>query len=197
MVAATGVGAGDLTAATVGGANFGFVLMWAIVVGAFFKFSLNEGLARWQLATDMTLIEGWSTYLPPWAKVYFGAYLVAWTVIVSAAMANACGLGIENLTGGAIPASWGAVAHSLVGGAFVWAGGFRGFERLMHILIGVMVVAIVTCAVLTFQNAAGALSGLVIPTIPAGSTAAPADCFERGHSLANRTQEPGPSRRQP
>ena len=171
MVAATGVGAGDLTAATVGGANFGFALIWAIVVGAFFKFSLNEGLARWQLATDMTLIEGWSAYLPGWVKVYFGFYLVAWTVIVSAAMANACGLGIENLTGGAVPASWGAVAHSLAGGAFVWMGGFRSFERLMQGLIGVMVVAIVACAALTFQDPAGALSGLIVPTIPAGSTA--------------------------
>jgi len=171
MVAATGVGAGDLTAATVGGATFGLVLIWAVAVGAFFKYTLNEGLARWQLATDTTLIEGWSAYLPWWVKAYFAVYLIAWTVIVSAAMANACGLGIENLTGGAVPASWGAVAHSLAGGAFVWAGGFRGFEKLMQVLIGVMVVAIVACAVLTFQDAAGTLQGLLVPTIPAGSSA--------------------------
>jgi Mn2+/Fe2+ NRAMP family transporter len=171
MVAATGVGAGDLTAATVGGANFGLVLIWAIAVGAFFKYFLNEGLARWQLATDTTLVEGWSACLPWGAKAYFGFYLVAWTVIVSAAMANACGLGIENLTGGAIPASWGAVIHSVIGGALVWAGGFRGFERVMQILIGVMVVGILACAVLTFRDAPGAVRGLFVPTIPAGSTA--------------------------
>lgn len=171
MVAATGVGAGDLTAATSGGANFGLVLIWAIALGAFFKFVLNEGLARWQLATDMTLIEGWSVYLPGWVKAYFGIYLAAWTIIVSAAMANACGLAIENLTGASIPASWGAVVHSLAGGAFVWVGGFRGFERLMQALIGLMVVAIVTCAVLTFGDAGGALRGLFVPTIPPGSTA--------------------------
>ena len=171
MVAATGVGAGDLTAATVGGGNFGLVLIWAIVVGASFKYVLNEGLARWQLATDMTLVEGWSAYLPGWVKAYFGVYLLAWTIIVSAAMANACGLGIENLTGGAVPASWGAVVHSLAGGAFVWVGGFRGFEKLMQVLIGVMVVAIVACAVLTFQDATGAFRGLLVPTIPEGSTA--------------------------
>ena len=58
MVAATGVGAGDMTAATIGGAGFGLVLIWAVVLGAFFKFVLNEGLARWQLATDTTLVEG-------------------------------------------------------------------------------------------------------------------------------------------
>lgn len=171
MVAATGVGAGDLTAATVGGAGFGLVFIWAIAVGAFFKYTLNEGLARWQLATDLTLIEGWSLHLPGWVKAYFGVYLVAWTIIVSAAMANACGLGIENLTGGAVPASWGAVAHSLAGCAFVWAGGFRSFEKLMQVLIGIMVVAIVACAALTFQDPRGALHGLLVPTIPEGSTA--------------------------
>ena len=170
MVAATGVGAGDLAAATVGGARFGLVLIWAVVLGAFFKFVLNEGLARWQLATDKTILEGWAEYLPRWVQVYFGAYLLIWTVAVSVAMANACGLGISNLTGGAIPTSWGAVIHSLLGGALVWIGGFRGFEKLMRALIAVMVVGIVACAVLTFQDLSGVFRGLFVPTIPSGST---------------------------
>ncbi len=171
MVAATGVGAGDLTAATVGGAGFGLVLIWAIVLGAAFKFVLNEGLARWQLATDTTLVEGWAEHLPPWVKVYFGAYLLLWTVAVSAAMASACGLAISNLTNGAVSTQWGAVAHSVAGGMFVWIGGFRGFERLMQGLIGVMVVFIVACAALTFEDPGGAVRGLLVPTIPEGSTA--------------------------
>jgi Mn2+/Fe2+ NRAMP family transporter len=171
MVAATGVGAGDLTAATAGGASFGLVLIWAVVLGATFKFVLNEGLARWQLATDTTLVEGWAEHLPSWVKVYFGAYLLLWTVAVSAAMASACGLGISNLTNGAVSAQWGAVVQSIAGGVFVWVGGFRGFEKLMQGLIGVMVVFIVACALLTFDDPAGAARGLLIPTIPAGSTA--------------------------
>ncbi len=53
-----------LAAATVGGANFGLVLLWAIVIGAFFKYVLTEGVARWQLATNTTLLEGWGAQLP-------------------------------------------------------------------------------------------------------------------------------------
>ena len=170
MVAATGVGAGDLTGGTVAGSRYGLVLIWAVVLGAFFKFVLTEGLARWQLATDKTLVEGWAEYLPGWVKAYFGVYLFLWTVAVSAAMANACGLGISNLTGNAIPTSWGAVIHSLIGGAFVWIGGFRGFERLMQVLVGVMVVGIVVAAALTLENLGGSIQGLLIPRIPAGST---------------------------
>ena len=58
-VAATGVGAGDLLAAMLAGAEFGEILLWVIILGAGLKFALNEGVARWQLATETTLIEGW------------------------------------------------------------------------------------------------------------------------------------------
>ncbi len=105
-----------------------------------------------------------------WIKAYFGAYLILWTVSVSAALANACGLGISNLTNGAVPSSWGAVMHSLIGFAFVWFGGFSGFEKVMRALIGLMVVTIVACAALTLQDIPGTISGLFIPIIPEGST---------------------------
>ena len=80
VVAATGIGSGDVVAATVGGARYGVMLLWAIAVGAFFKFVLNEGIARWQLATGKTALEGWAEHLPAWVKLYFRVYLVLWTV---------------------------------------------------------------------------------------------------------------------
>lgn len=171
MVAATGVGSGDLASATVGGANYGLVLVWAILVGSFAKFVLTEGIARWQLATDSTVMEGWGQHLPGWIKIYFGLYMLLWTLAVSAALANACGLGIANLTGGAISTAWGAVLHSVVGCVFVWVGGFSGFEKVMKFLIGLMVVTIVLCAVLTFDDYGGLVRGALVPTVPEGSTA--------------------------
>src|SRR6185295_3002804 len=86
IVAATGIGSGDVVSATVGGAKYGVVLLWGIALGAFFKFVLSEGIARWQLATGSTVVEGWAEHLPGWVKAYFGVYLVLWTVAVSAAL---------------------------------------------------------------------------------------------------------------
>ncbi|MEO8679323.1 MAG: Nramp family divalent metal transporter [Vicinamibacterales bacterium] len=169
VVAATGTGAGDVVSATVGGARYGVVLLWAIVAGAFFKFVLSEGIARWQLATGLTALEGWAEHLPSWVKWYFGAYLILWTVAVSAALTNACGLGISNLTGGAIPQSWGAVVHSLIGFAFVWLGGYTSFEKLMKLLVGIMGFSILFCAMFTLHNPAPAAQGLLLPIIPPGS----------------------------
>jgi Mn2+/Fe2+ NRAMP family transporter len=168
IVAATGIGAGDIVSATVGGARYGQVLLWCVVLGAFFKFVLNECVARIQLATGLTALESWATYLPWWVRGYFGVYLVLWTVAVSAALANACGLGIANLTGGAVPQSWGSVAHSLVGCAFVLAGGFSGFEKIMKVLIGAMFFSIVGCAAFVFGDFASLFRGLFVPTIPQG-----------------------------
>ncbi len=169
VVAATGIGSGDVVAGTVAGANYGVVLLWAIAVGALFKFVLNEGIARWQLATGTTALEGWADHLPRWVTIYFGVYLVLWTVAVSAALTNATGLGIANLTGGRISQPWGAVLHSLVGCAFVLRGGYGGFEKVMKGLVGLMGVSIVFCAAMTLHDPVAMLRGLFVPTIPAQS----------------------------
>jgi len=166
VVAATGIGSGDVVSATVGGARYGVMLLWAIAIGAFFKFVLSEGIARWQLATGQTVVEGWAAYLPAWVKIYFALYLVLWTVAVSAALTNATGLGITNLTGGAVSQSWGAVAHSLIGGVLVWVGGYAKFEKLMKLLVGIMGFSILVCAALTMTEPGPALQGLFVPTIP-------------------------------
>ena len=162
VVAATGIGSGDVVSATVGGARYGVVLLWAIAAGAFFKFVLQEGIARWQLATGKTALEGWAEYLPAWVKWYFAVYLVFWTVAVSASLTNATGLGMANLTGGAISQSWGAVAHSLIGGLLIYFGGYNNFERLMKVLVGVMGFSILFCAMFTMHQPLTAFKGLLV-----------------------------------
>ena len=52
LVAATGVGAGDLATASFAGSLLGNGILWAVVLGAFLKYVVNEGLARWQLRSE-------------------------------------------------------------------------------------------------------------------------------------------------
>jgi len=130
---------------------------------------LQEGIARWQLATGKTALEGWADYLPAWVKWYFAVYLVIWTVAVSASLTNATGLGMANLTNGYVSQSWGAVAHSLIGGILIFLGGYNNFEKLMKVLVGIMGFSILICAGFTLHQPLTALQGLLIPTIPAGS----------------------------
>ena len=44
LVAATGVGAGDLATASIAGSKLGVTILWAVLLGAFLKFVLTEGL---------------------------------------------------------------------------------------------------------------------------------------------------------
>jgi len=168
-MAASGIGASDIISATVGGATYGPALLWALALGAFFKFVLSEGLARWQLATGSTALEGWARYLPRWVMALFAGYLVLWSVAVSAALVSGCGLAIENLTGGAVARTWGGFAHAIAAFALIWSAHTRGFARVMKPLIVVMFASIVLCAALTFREPFAVLRGLFVPTIPSGA----------------------------
>ena len=57
LLAATGVGGGDLATASIAGSLLGPAILWAVIVGAFLKFVVTEGLARWQLATLNVLLQ--------------------------------------------------------------------------------------------------------------------------------------------
>jgi Mn2+/Fe2+ NRAMP family transporter len=170
LVAAAGIGAGDIVSATMAASRHGLALVWVVVLAAFLKAVLNEGIARWQLATGTTAVEGWCTHLPRWVRWYFVAYLVLWTVSVSAALTSACGLAAATLSGDVIPRPWGAIGHALAGGALVAVGGFAGFEKTMKVLIATMFFAIVACAALMFRDPEAAARGLM-PSVPGGDVA--------------------------
>ncbi len=171
LLAATGVGGGDLATASFVGDLLGTAVLWAALVAAFLKFVVTEGLARWQLATGTTALEGWARHLPRWVLFVFAGYLVLWAVAVSGALTSGCGLAIENLTGGAIPRLWGALAHAAVAFAAIFTARAAGVARIMKPLIVLMFASIVLCAALTFRDLPGALRGLLVPWIPTGGAA--------------------------
>ena len=70
-MAAAGIGAGDIVSATMAASRHGLALVWVVVLAAGLKGVLNEGIARWQLATGTTAVEGWCTHLPRWVRWYF------------------------------------------------------------------------------------------------------------------------------
>jgi Mn2+/Fe2+ NRAMP family transporter len=170
LVAATGVGAGDLVTASLAGSSVGLVVVWAAVLGAVLKWSLNEGIARWQLATGTTLLEGWLQRLGPWFAWPFFAYFLLWSFAVGGALVSACGIaGTALMPIGDASTSrivWGVV-HSLVGALLVWRGGFAGFQRVMSAFIIAMFVAVVVTAVLIVAAAPGEIArGIFTPTMP-------------------------------
>jgi Mn2+/Fe2+ NRAMP family transporter len=172
LVAATGVGAGDLAAASLTGSELGLAVLWAVVVGAFLKFVLNEGLTRWQLATGSTLLEGAIAHLG--AAVHWGflIYLIVWSFLVGAALMSAMGVICHAILPlASSPQSdkiiYGA-AHSMLAVLLIKLGGYSLFERVMQVCIVAMFVAVVATAVALRPPPGELLTGLLTPIIPRG-----------------------------
>jgi Mn2+/Fe2+ NRAMP family transporter len=167
IMAASGIGASDIITATVTGAKFGRELLWSLLIATFLKFVLSENLARWQLATGQTVIEGWAKHLPRWVLVVFFGYLVIWAIAVSAALVNACGLAVETISNGIVPRTWGAVGHAIAGYWIIRSGTKENrASRWMRPLTVVMFFTIVACAGMTFREPSTAIRGVLIPAIP-------------------------------
>jgi Mn2+/Fe2+ NRAMP family transporter len=167
-VAATGVGAGDLLAAMLAGAEFRETLLWVILVGATLKLALNEGVARWQLATGTTLIEGWGTHIGTLFQTGFLIYLIIWSFIVAGGLMSACGVAAHALVPTVGIGTWGVV-HSITALILVWFGRYDRFEATMKALIALMVLTLLASVVLIGPDLARVLRGLLIPRLPAGS----------------------------
>jgi Mn2+/Fe2+ NRAMP family transporter len=168
VVAATGVGAGDLVSASVSGAKYGVVILWAAVFGAGIKFALNEGIARWQLATGTTLISGWMTKLPRFVSIYFIVYLVLWSFIVAGALISACGLAAHALVQEISVAIWGVV-HSIVAFILIYLGRYNFFENIMKFFIALMFVVVLICAFLVKPEIFTVAKSMLWPNVPPGS----------------------------
>ena len=168
VLAATGLGAGDLIAASVAGARFGYSLLWAALLGAALKFALNEGLARWQLVTGTTLLEGWKRRLPKVVSWYFIAYLLLWTFVVAGALMAACGLAVHALFP-SIDVKTAGAAQSLLAAGLVMFGRYRWLEQVMKLFIVLMFVLVLYCAWKVFPGWGTLLAGMLVPRVPAGS----------------------------
>ncbi|MGD2075572.1 MAG: Nramp family divalent metal transporter, partial [Gammaproteobacteria bacterium] len=168
VIAATGLGAGDLIAASVAGARYGSAVLWAAVLGALLKFTLNEGLARWQLATGTTLLEGWVRRLPRFWSAYFFLYLVFWSFIVAGALMAATGLALHALLPAVSVEAAGAL-QSIVAATLVIFGRYRLLEILMKCFIAMMFVVVLYCAIALRPDWSAVVSGILLPRLPQGS----------------------------
>ena len=92
LTAATGVGAGDLATGSFAGSILGTAILWAVIVGAFLKYVVTEGIARWQLATGSTLLEGLTIHFGKIIALIFLPYLLMFTYFIGTAMMSANGV---------------------------------------------------------------------------------------------------------
>ncbi|MGH9338058.1 MAG: Nramp family divalent metal transporter [Acidobacteriota bacterium] len=170
LLAATGVGAGDLATASLTGNKLGTAILWGVLLGGALKFVLTEGLTRWQLATGKTLLEGSVEHLGKPFQIAFLAYLIPWSFFVGSALMASCGVAAHAVlpvfedAGRAVLVF--GILHSLLGVVLIRCGGYAFFEKVMSGCIALMFCTILTTTILLRPDWNRVLSGIFWPSIP-------------------------------
>lgn len=168
VMAATGVGAGDMVSSLAAGTSFGTTLLWAILAGVLIKFTLTEGIGRWYMASGQTIVEGWHS-LGRLASGYFVVYLLLATFVFGAAGPSASALAVTAMFPGVLPLWAWAVIHGFVFGFVLLIIGRYGlFELIMKVFVGLLFITVVGLAILLTPGL-GELALGTVPRVPEGS----------------------------
>ncbi len=150
-------------------------MLWAVLVGALFKYVLTEGIARFQLATGKSILVGAVERfgrLP--LAIFLLGYVVPFGWVVGSALVTACGVAAQSLLPLPLEPDRAilvhAVVHSAIGLALARFSNFRVFERTMSACVLVMFVTVLALAVRLAPPVPELLRGLLVPLVPEASS---------------------------
>ena len=170
VLAAGGVGAGDLTAALTGSQQFGMSLMWGSALGALLKFATTEALARLYMATGDTILKS-VRQVGAWLSIAFLVFFILMGLLYAAALSSLAALSVHAMVP-SLPVDGSAIVLAFVSFLIVIIGRYRVFESMMTFFVVVMFIGIVTTAALTLAHISdpGRFVATLTPGIPKGST---------------------------
>ncbi len=175
LVAAAFIGPGTVTTATLAGANFGYVLLWAMVFATLATIVLQEMAARFGTITQMGLGEALRELLKNsiWRWPLFTLMMVALYLGNAAYQAGnltGAALGIEAIIGaGEYTIRLAVLSIALVAGVILWRGNYKQIEKILIALVLFMGLAFVATFIVVRPDIPAMIRGLLIPTIPEGS----------------------------
>ena len=169
LLAATSIGGSHLVLAPTAGAQFGYQLLWLVLIAHLFKYHAFEFGPRLALAADMSLLEGYRRLPGPrnWALWVGAVDMVLESVGVLAAVAGLTGSILAAATGSLSIPAWTAIVV-VTAGAMLLAGRYR----LLTVASGLMLAGLVVGTAIAFVSTPPSGSDLVValtPHLPAGS----------------------------
>jgi len=174
LIAAAFIGPGTVTVCTLAGVQFGYALLWAMLLAMISAIVLQEMAARLGIVTQEGLAANIRKELAtPWVRVLVLGLILA--AIVFGNMAYEAGniggatLGLDAMFGTSYsflyPWIIGAVAFTLL-----YIGSYKTLEKVFVFLVILMSLSFLITAILTAPNLIDAGKGLLLPSIPEQST---------------------------
>jgi len=173
LVAAAFIGPGTVTACTLAGVDFGFSLLWAMLLSIIATYVLQEMSARLGIITQKGLADVIKQELNnSWVRnsvigLIFSAIIIG-NASYEAGNIGGATLGMEALFGltysKLYPSILGIMAFLLL-----YFGNYKALEKVFIFLVLIMSLSFLATAVLTKPNVWELLKGLFLPSIPEGS----------------------------
>jgi manganese transport protein len=172
LVAAAFIGPGTVTTASIAGANFGFVLMWALLLSIIVTFVLQEMSSRLGIVSGLGLSEALRSSIN---NHFLKAFLMI--LIVSALGIGNAAFEVGNITGAAIGlsqiSSLSISSSVLIVGILVLillgTSIFKILEQILTVLVVIMSLLFLLTMITIEIDYSKLLRGLFIPTVTASS----------------------------
>ena len=177
LVAAAFIGPGTVTLCTLAGVNFGFNLLWAMLLSVIATIVLQEMAARLGIISQKGLSEVIREEIKnPFFKQFITFLILAAVVVGNASYeaGNISGgiLGLETVLGksiliiGSISINLMSLLVGLLAFILLYIGNYKFLEKTLITLVLIMSISFLVTAILTKPNIIDILKGLFIPKFP-------------------------------
>ncbi|QKY70342.1 Nramp family divalent metal transporter [Lentibacillus sp. CBA3610] len=172
LVAASIVGPGTVTTASATGAEFGYVLIWALVFSLLATMILQDMVTRLGIISrkelGMVMRDQFTHPVLKGATVF---------LIIAAILIGNAAYETGNITGGAIglttitgiPVDVWSVIIGIAAALLLWTGSYKIIEKAFITLILIMSLSFVITAVVVQPDLGAMFEGTFIPTVPDGA----------------------------
>jgi Mn2+/Fe2+ NRAMP family transporter len=151
IMAAAAIGVSHLVQSTRAGADYGFALVWAVILANLFKYPFLEYGPRYAIATGKNLIQGYAM-MHPAAYWIFGIFTISTMFAVHAAVTMVTASLATNLTGIELPIlAWSAIILVLCL-IYLARNTYAMLDRAVKFLMVILAISTVAAMVLAFIN---------------------------------------------
>lgn len=166
IVALTWLGAGDLVDSAVAGGNYGYSLMWAMVIALFVRFVFVSIIAKYQLCNQHgeSVMAGLKR-LHPWVPVFTGIIAIFFGHFYGSYMVKGLGEASVRLVGFGVPWAW-SVVWVTIAALLIFRGAYRRLEIIFYIFLIILSISLIGVAVWSGPNPIAAAKGAFLFSIP-------------------------------
>lgn len=151
IMAAAAIGVSHLVQSTRAGAEYGFALVWAVILANVFKYPFLEFGPRYALATGKNMIQGYSK-MSPVALWIFIIFTVSTMFAVHAAVTLVTASLATNLTGIELSVTTWCAIILILSVLYLFRNTYALLDRAIKVLMVILAISTISAMVLAFLN---------------------------------------------